>query len=112
MVPHVKVRDTVALLAGALVVGVACDALSERSGAKCACGALPITVASAKSTPATAAKKPAPKAVYKVIVTYFHSAARCTTCMTIEAWIAKALQDNFGADIKAGRVKWRVVNMS
>ena len=107
-----KMRETVAMLAVALVAGMAYDALSERSVKSCACAVPLARIASAKDLPAkSVGNKTAAKAAHKVIVTYFHRNARCTACINTEAWTARAVQDRFAAEIKSGRLEWRVVNI-
>jgi len=45
------------------------------------------------------------------VVYYFHATARCATCRTIEAYAHEALTSAFGAELKAGEVEWRMVNV-
>jgi hypothetical protein len=123
-----KIRDTAVILAFTLVGSLAYNALSERSRAKCACDAPLTLVASAKSAPApTSGKKPvttksakhapkkpvkpALKAKNKVVVTYFHSNFRCSTCLTIEAWSKLTVQKAYASELKSGRIQWRVINI-
>jgi hypothetical protein len=46
-----------------------------------------------------------------VIVYYFHVTARCATCRLIETYSKEAVERNFAAEIEAGSVEWRPVNV-
>jgi len=46
-----------------------------------------------------------------VVVTYFHRNKRCNTCMRIETYAREAVQAGFAADVAAGRVTFRTVNL-
>ncbi len=48
---------------------------------------------------------------HRVIAYYFHNTARCPTCRTIERYSWEALQASFAAELRSGRLEWRVVNM-
>jgi hypothetical protein len=61
--------------------------------------------ASAESAPAAATSAP------KVIASYFHVTARCTTCRTIEAYSREVVLNHFKNDIYRGRLEWQVVNV-
>lgn len=52
---------------------------------------------------------PAAKTV--VDVYYFHGNQRCMSCNKIEAYTKEAVEKNFAADIKKGRVVMHVVNL-
>jgi len=45
-----------------------------------------------------------------VTVYYFHSKTRCPTCRSIESLAHEAVTGGFADSLKAGRVKWLVVN--
>ncbi|MFA6448853.1 MAG: nitrophenyl compound nitroreductase subunit ArsF family protein [bacterium] len=77
-----------------------------------------------KKAPATAKaktvkKKPAkasPKVVEvkkdrKVVAYYFHGAARCVSCKTLEAITAEAINKGFEKELKDGTLEWKVVNV-
>jgi len=61
----------------------------------------PVSGANADSTPAKAT----------LTVYYFHRTARCPSCEKIEALTQKAVQDGFAAQLAAGAMQWRVVNI-
>ncbi|MDA3896088.1 MAG: nitrophenyl compound nitroreductase subunit ArsF family protein [Desulfobacteraceae bacterium] len=50
-------------------------------------------------------------AAHQIVVTYFHTTARCPTCHTIEELSSKAVQLNFEEALKSGKVVWRVINV-
>jgi hypothetical protein len=57
-------------------------------------------------------KKAAPAAENrKLIVYYFHGAARCRTCMKFEALTKAVMDESFADAVKKGRVEFRVVNV-
>ncbi len=45
-----------------------------------------------------------------LIVYYFHSNARCPTCMAIESQSHETLKADFAAPLKEGKVVWKVLN--
>ena len=47
----------------------------------------------------------------RVIVYYFHSTYRCTTCYTIEAYTKEAVETGFGQVLRDGRLVFQVVNV-
>jgi hypothetical protein len=103
-----KLISTARVLAIAAAGALAYSALTPQpKGLSCSAG--PLMFAANAKPPAAA--KPAPKAQRKVIAYYFHGNYRCTSCRTIEAWTKKAIQESFSADLKAGRLEWRVVNV-
>lgn len=103
-----KLKSTAAALAFAIAGALAYNALTPRPKGTACCAVPLVAAANAMTTPAA---KPAPKAQRKVIAYYFHGNYRCVSCRTIEAWTNKAIQDNFAADLKTGRLEWRVVNV-
>ncbi len=42
---------------------------------------------------------------------YFHQTFRCFTCQSLEETAARAIQENFAAQVQAGQVVWRPVNI-
>jgi len=61
----------------------------------------------AAETPASAPATPADR----VTVYYFHGAARCETCIKFESYTQAALQEGFAAELAAGRVEWKIVDV-
>ena len=47
----------------------------------------------------------------KVEVYYFHATMRCPTCLAVEEQTRKTLDDQFAADMKAGTVQLKVLNL-
>jgi len=47
-----------------------------------------------------------------IIAYYFHTARRCTTCRTIEAYTKQALEEKFEDALKSGNLEWRVLDVS
>jgi len=46
-----------------------------------------------------------------LVVTYFHTTARCPTCHKIEELSDDAIKSNFGDELKSGTVVWQVINV-
>lgn len=46
-----------------------------------------------------------------VVAYYFHTTARCTSCLTIEKWTAEAIQTAFVTQLVDGTLTWRVVDV-
>jgi len=46
-----------------------------------------------------------------VLASYFHSTARCPTCLAIERDSRAALQTAFASDFTSGKLVWRTVNV-
>jgi hypothetical protein len=46
-----------------------------------------------------------------VVAYYFHTTARCTSCLTIEKWTAEAIQTAFATQLADGTLTWRVVDV-
>jgi hypothetical protein len=46
-----------------------------------------------------------------VVAYYFHGNFRCQTCRKLEAFSREAVENGFPADLKAGRIEWRVINV-
>lgn len=47
----------------------------------------------------------------KVVVYYFHRTQRCPTCLKIEALSREVVTTKFAAEIEAGKLVWKVVNI-
>ena len=47
----------------------------------------------------------------KVEVYYFHATMRCPTCLAVEEQTKKTLDENFAADMKAGTIQLKVLNL-
>jgi len=47
----------------------------------------------------------------QTIVYYFYTSARCASCMRIEGWTKECLEQEFGSELKAGRIAWKPVNL-
>jgi hypothetical protein len=47
----------------------------------------------------------------KVEVYYFHATMRCPTCLAVEEQTRKTLDENFAADLKAGTIQLKVLNL-
>ncbi|HEY3414117.1 MAG TPA: nitrophenyl compound nitroreductase subunit ArsF family protein [Armatimonadota bacterium] len=95
-------------IAFAIAGALAYNALTPKPrGAACYGGPL-ISVANARLS---STAKSEPRLQRKLIAYYFHGNYRCASCRTIEAWTNKAIRDNFPAELKAGRLEWRVVNV-
>lgn len=47
----------------------------------------------------------------RVIAYYFHTTARCASCRAIEAYSREAIESAFPAELKDGRLVWKVVNI-
>jgi hypothetical protein len=56
-------------------------------------------------------KADAPQAVqHKVIAYYFHTNARCSTCIKIEQFSKEAIEQGFPHELKNGKLEMRIVN--
>ncbi len=71
--------------------------------------ALP-TNASEEVDQATTSKTESAEPARKTIAYYFHSTARCKTCLTIEAYAQEALAVAFPEELESGRLEWRAVD--
>jgi hypothetical protein len=72
---------------------------------------LALTVPVIVAAPGGAAAAPASTAPAGILVYYFHGTTRCATCKTIEAYAHETVATAFGADLKAGIVEWKLVNV-
>jgi len=52
-----------------------------------------------------------PAKANRVVAYYFHVTARCTTCMTIQAYTAEALTAGFRDALASGELEFRPVNI-
>jgi hypothetical protein len=50
-------------------------------------------------------------APHHLVVYYFHTNYRCSSCRKIEAYAHRALETGFAAELADGRMEWRVVNV-
>ena len=46
-----------------------------------------------------------------LVVTYFHTTARCPTCHKIENLSADTIRSNFKDQLESGKLVWRVINV-
>jgi len=46
-----------------------------------------------------------------VVAYYFHGNKRCSTCRKLEAYSQEAIAGGFAAELEAGELEWRVVNV-
>lgn len=46
-----------------------------------------------------------------LVVTYFHTTLRCTTCHKIEEYSNDAVHLNFEDELKSGTLVWRIINV-
>lgn len=51
------------------------------------------------------------KPVRRTIAYYFHTTARCASCLKIEAYSREALETGFAKEIARGDLEWRMVNI-
>jgi hypothetical protein len=47
----------------------------------------------------------------RVVAYYFHTTYRCATCRRIEAYSREAIETGFAAELKSGKLEWRLVNL-
>jgi len=73
---------------------------------------LGLTAASAYPTLSLLAQQPsAPQpGAHKVIAYYFHTNARCSTCIKIEQYSKEAIEKGFPEELKNGALEMRIVN--
>lgn len=65
----------------------------------------------AVAAPAESAAGTVEVAAAKTIVYYFYTAARCASCHKIENWGKAAVESAFAAELAAGVMAWRPVNI-
>lgn len=68
-------------------------------------------IQAAPTTVKSPAKIQATKENRKLIVYYFHNSYRCPSCRKIEAFTEEAVKANFGTELKAGTMEYKVVNV-
>ena len=105
-------------LAGTALCGpVACQssAAKAETAATVAPAPAPRAETAATVAPAPAAKAEtatvAPTLATKTLVYYFHATTRCATCRAIEAYAHEAVMSAFAAELEAGGLEWRAVNV-
>jgi len=86
---------TLALVAGALLLPAAATAAGPEPRA-------------AADAPTLATPSALP---HRVVAYYFHTTYRCATCRSIEAYSREAIEAAFAADIAAGRLVLKTVNI-
>jgi uncharacterized membrane protein len=63
----------------------------------------------------TAAARPAGEmdttARAQTVVYYFHTSARCASCLRIEAWTKECLEKEFAFELKSGLLSWKPVDL-
>ena len=64
--------------------------------------------ASAPAPPADT--QPLPLPTDGLVAYYFHGKVRCPTCENIEAYAREAVEAGFAAQLRSGRLQWRVVD--
>ena len=70
-----------------------------------------VLVSSQKARPNPPAPSPAQTGETKVVAYYFHTTARCATCLAIESYSREVVEQKFGADIAKGRLEYKLVNL-
>jgi hypothetical protein len=70
-------------------------------------GCIALSVLSVAANPQAAAPQSGP---HKVIAYYFHTNARCSTCIKIEKYSHEAIEQGFADELKNGTLEMRVVN--
>lgn len=60
--------------------------------------------ASPTLSPSAAQEAPA------LVAYYFHGNFRCPTCLTIERYAREAIENEFDADLRNGRIRWQTIN--
>ncbi len=73
-------------------------------------GAKPKGARPAPARPAALLAPDTSAAAHQVTAYYFHGNLRCASCMKIEAYSKEAIEQAFAAELKDGRLAWRVVN--
>jgi hypothetical protein len=48
---------------------------------------------------------------HRVVASYFHNTTRCVTCRTIEQRSKETMESTFAAEMAAGKLAWRSLNM-
>jgi len=47
----------------------------------------------------------------KIVVYYFHRTMRCATCIKLEEYSDEAIKSGFDAQLKNGKLEWKIVNI-
>ncbi len=47
----------------------------------------------------------------QIVAYYFHTTARCSTCLKIEALAKEAIEQTYASELESGSLKWQVVNV-
>jgi hypothetical protein len=47
----------------------------------------------------------------KIVVYYFHRTMRCATCIKLEEYSDEAIKSGFTAQLKNGKLQWKIVNI-
>ena len=91
-----------------LVLGTSCAAQSRTDNCRTCQSA-----ACVKHSAASSKEKPAcSKAATSVEVLYFHGKQRCKTCNAIESETRAVVHDELASEVKAGKVRFRVVDIT
>ncbi|MCM2373614.1 nitrophenyl compound nitroreductase subunit ArsF family protein [Aporhodopirellula aestuarii] len=75
--------------------------IADQLEALTASGGFPV----ASSTAVTSAEKPD-----RVVVNYFYSTTRCTTCRAIESQTSEVVQSQYAAELQDGTITWKTLN--
>ena len=67
-------------------------------------------IESAKPTPDSAVVADSGRGADQVIATYFHGDRRCATCLKLESYSKKAIEQGFADLLKDSALVWRTVN--
>lgn len=75
------------------------------------CSAILLLAILAASKPAAAASADTTVVDRRVIATYFHTTARCASCLKIETYTHDAIATAFPHELESGHLVWRLVNL-
>jgi hypothetical protein len=92
----------VALVACVLAVGTVLALTGQNRSRPCGC--------CPQVTETTAARPTSPPRAERIVAYYFHRAARCPTCISIESNAKEAVESGFPEQLKDGRLEWCSVN--
>jgi hypothetical protein len=96
-----RLHRSLLVIALTVLAAVAAALLSPDRAASAGPEAPADTVAAARDT--TGSQHP-------VVAYYFHTTQRCASCKKLEAYAEEAIATGFPAELKSGRLLWRVVN--
>lgn len=65
----------------------------------------------AKKTADQQSKEQLPVSERKIVVYYFHGNSRCASCMTIEQYTRKAVEEAFASELKSSDLELKVINV-